>query len=129
MPKEGSLAEQIRHIREKDERYQETAYTFVLEALEFTIRRIGQRRHLTGQELSEGIRLYAQDKFGLMARSVFQSWGVRKTDDFGEIVFNMIGEGLMGKTEQDTREHFHDVYDFKGAFDESYRVGGQWKTN
>lgn len=129
MPKGGSLSEQIRHIRQKDERYEEAAYTFVLEALDYTIRKIGERRHLTGQELSLGIRQYAQEKFGLMARSVFSTWGIAKTDDFGEIVFNMISEGLMGKTEQDTREDFHNVYDFKGAFDESYRVGGQWKTN
>lgn len=125
MPKE--IAEQIRQIRQKDARYHEAAYAFVLEGLEHTLRGIGERRHLTGQELSEGIRRYALERFGLMARTVLATWGVRRTDDFGEIVFNMIGEGLMGKTETDTREDFHAVYDFQEAFDAAYRVEGQWK--
>lgn len=128
MPKEGSLVEQIRHIRKRDGRYHEQAYAFVLESLEFTLRRIGQRRHVTGQELSAGIRDYARERFGFLARTVLETWGIRKTDDFGEIVFNMIAEGLMGKTDTDSRRDFHDLYDFRHAFDSSYRVRGQWKA-
>jgi uncharacterized repeat protein (TIGR04138 family) len=52
-----------------------------------------------------------------MAKAVFRHWGVQGTADFGEIVFNMIEAGLMGKTETDSREDFHNVYDFDRDLD------------
>jgi uncharacterized repeat protein (TIGR04138 family) len=72
----------------------------------------GDERHLTGQELCEAIRRYSLDQYGLMAKCVFNSWGVQSTSDFGEIVFNMIEIGRMKKTESDRREDFNDVFDF-----------------
>ena len=38
-----------------------------------------------------------------MARTVFRQWGIQRTDDFGDMVFNLVEAGLMSKTEQDTR--------------------------
>ena len=69
-------------------------------------------RHQTGQELCEAIRLYALEQYGYMAKSVLNYWGVKCTDDFGEMVFNLINIGQMKKTPQDRREDFHDVFDF-----------------
>ena len=40
----------------------------------------------------------------------------RNAASFGEIVFNMVGEGLLGKTENDSREDFKNVYDFDVVF-------------
>ena len=73
-------------------------------------------RHLTGQELCEAARHYAMQQYGYLARTVLASWGLTSTDDFGELVFNMIEIGQMRKTRQDKREHFHAVYDFREAF-------------
>lgn len=77
-------------------------------------------RHLTGQQLCEAIRQYAQEQFGLMAKCVLNEWGVYKTGDFGEIVFNLIAIEQMRKTKDDRREDFDDVFDFDtdltGAF-------------
>ena len=53
-----------------------------------------------------------------MAKTVLNSWGVRATDDFGEIVFNLIRIGRMRKTRHDRREDFNNVYDFETAFQE-----------
>ncbi|MEM6798155.1 MAG: Minf_1886 family protein [Planctomycetota bacterium] len=72
-------------------------------------------RHITGQDLCEAIRRYALSQYGLLARSVFDHWGIRSTGDFGEIVFNLIDIGQMRKTENDRREDFEDVYDFDEA--------------
>jgi uncharacterized repeat protein (TIGR04138 family) len=52
-----------------------------------------------------------------MTKTVLNHWGVNTTDDFGEIVFNMVENGLMGKTEKDSREDFKNVYDFHEVFD------------
>jgi len=70
-------------------------------------------RHLTPQQLCEAIRLYAIEQYGQMARCVLESWGVRSTGDFGEIVFNLIRIGEMRKTDRDRREDFDNVFDFQ----------------
>jgi uncharacterized repeat protein (TIGR04138 family) len=79
-------------------------------------------RHLTGQQLCEAIRLYASEQFGYMAKCVLNSWGVRQTGDFGEIVFNLIRVEQMRKTPQDKREDFDDNFDFDEAFVAGYRI-------
>jgi uncharacterized repeat protein (TIGR04138 family) len=83
--------------------------------------------HVTGRELLEGIRRYAMKHFGLMARTVFETWGLHKTDDFGEIVFKLVDAGLMRKTEADTREDFRQVYDFAQAFEGDAEHRKSWR--
>jgi len=73
-------------------------------------------RHVSGQELCEAARRYGLQQYGFLAPTVQASWGIRRTDDFGEIVFNMIEIGQMRKTKADKREDFHGVYDFDDAF-------------
>ena len=78
--------------------------------------------HLTGQELCEAIRLYAADRFGLMAKVVLNSWHVQKTRDFGEIVYRLIELGEMTKSETDRLEDFDNVYDFAEAMQSRYEI-------
>lgn len=105
----------------RDSRYHRDAYLFVKDALDHTQKLVGkekreQPRHVTGQELLEGIRGYALAQFGPMAELVFAEWGVRCCEDFGEIVFNLVDIGLLGKTEEDRREDFQNGYNFHDAF-------------
>jgi uncharacterized repeat protein (TIGR04138 family) len=51
-----------------------------------------------------------------MVVTVFDSWGIRSSEDVGHMVFNLIGAGIFGKTEQDSIEDFKNVYDFEEAF-------------
>jgi uncharacterized repeat protein (TIGR04138 family) len=74
------------------------------------------QRHVSGQQLCEAARLYGLQQYGYLAPKVLATWGIRATDDFGEIVFNMIDIGQMRKTKADRREDFHRVYDFAEAF-------------
>jgi uncharacterized repeat protein (TIGR04138 family) len=103
-------------IREKDPRYPFEAYQFLYEALDHTIQRIGARRHVSGQELLEGIRDMAVQRFGPLAKMVFDRWNIHRTDDFGELVFNLVDAGLMSKQPTDSREDFHNGFDFDEAF-------------
>lgn len=73
-------------------------------------------RHVSGQQLCLGLRDYAIKRYGMMAPAVLRSWNLRRTDDFGRIVFAMIEHGLMSKTAEDTLEDFQAVYDFDEAF-------------
>jgi uncharacterized repeat protein (TIGR04138 family) len=106
----------------QDPRYKPEAYVFVHDALGHTWARLDQRRHITGRELLDGIKDLALKRYGPMARAVLNSWGVKTTDDFGAIVFNLVEAGLLSKTDEDRIEDFHDVYDFEDAFVHSYGI-------
>ena len=113
-------------ILAKDPRYQSDAYLFVKDALDYTQKLVTKPsreevRHVSGQELLEGIRAFALTQFGPMAATVFEEWGVRRCEDFGEIVFNMVEIGLLGKTAQDSRADFQNAYDFDAAFRKPFR--------
>jgi uncharacterized repeat protein (TIGR04138 family) len=112
-------------------RFHPTAYQFVWQALQYTQKRLrrpapqgpnDEDAHISGGELLEGIRLLAQEQFGLLAITVFRSWGVYTTEDFGRIVFEMVERGEMRKTDRDQLSDFADVYDFDQAFNRDYRV-------
>ena len=112
----------LREIVRRDPRFPEQAYTFVLEALDFTIRRRGKgRKHVGGVELIEGFRDLALETFGLLARAVFAEWGISRTGDVGAIVFRMIEEDLLQKTADDRLEDFEDVFDFEETFENGFR--------
>lgn len=79
-------------------------------------------RHVSGQELSWGLRDYALDRWGLMARTALRRWGIKETADFGRIVFAMVDNGYMQKQPHDSLDDFRNVFDFEEAFDASYHV-------
>jgi uncharacterized repeat protein (TIGR04138 family) len=114
----------VEHLKSRDGRYKIQAYLFTIDALEFTMARLGRRGHVSGRELLEGIAVLAKREFGPTAKMVFESWGVAETRDFGEIVFSLVGAGLLGKTDEDSIEDFEAVYDFNDIFEKRY----DWKV-
>ena len=116
MEESGNYLKKIEEIVEKDPRYKFEAYTFVLAALHDTVSKLKKPRHISGQELALGIRKYALDQFGPMAKTVLHHWGIRKTLDFGTIVFSLIDVQLISKQSEDKLEDFDKVYEFDDAF-------------
>ncbi|MEZ6057619.1 MAG: hypothetical protein R3C01_13040 [Planctomycetaceae bacterium] len=111
--------------------YHVDAYRFVFDALQFVQDRMSrpaardvddESSHVSGPELLDGVREYALKRFGLMSRSLFAFWGVTSTDDFGRIVFELIEQGQMRKTDSDELEDFFGVYDFEQALDHDYVI-------
>jgi uncharacterized repeat protein (TIGR04138 family) len=116
-----SFQDTVAEICKKDARYQADAYFFLVEALDVTVKDIRKNqpdhgRHVSGRELLEGIKDYALDEFGPLTHTVFSEWGIRATLDFGEIVFNLVEAGRLGKTDSDSRDDFKNAYDFDEAF-------------
>ena len=103
-------------IIKKDSRYKQEAYRFVMAALNYTVSKLGRTRHISGEKLLGGIKEYAREQFGPMARTVLEHWGVTSTEDFGHIVFNMVDAGILGKTDSDSIDDFKNGYDFKEVF-------------
>ena len=125
--KKLNFNEALLQILNEDPRYDEQAYHFVREALDFTIKLMekpieGPGRHVKGGELLEGIRQYALQEYGPMSLTVLKQWGVTRCEDFGEIVFNLVGKGVLGKTEEDRKEDFAGGYDFDVAFRKPFRA-------
>jgi uncharacterized repeat protein (TIGR04138 family) len=113
-------------IRE-DGRYPPEAYEFLHEGLEHTTRSLygsemeDEPRHVTGQQLAEGLRDLALERWGPLAPVVLRAWNIRSTRDFGEMVFFLVHLGQMGKQDSDDIQDFDNVYDFAQAFS-SYRI-------
>jgi uncharacterized repeat protein (TIGR04138 family) len=115
------FAEALDSIVSSDPRYQRDAYVFLRDALDFTTKQQKKVkgalvRHVAGPELLDGVRQYALKEFGPMVVTVFSSWGIHNCEDIGHMVFNLIGAGIFGKTEEDSIEDFKNVYDFQEAF-------------
>jgi uncharacterized repeat protein (TIGR04138 family) len=114
------FTEALDSIVASDPRYQREAYIFLRDALDFTTKQQKKLkgaavRHVAGPELLEGVRHYALKEFGPMALSVLSHWGVTRCEDIGHMVFNLIGAGIFGKTDEDSMDDFKAVYDFHDA--------------
>ena len=115
------FAEALESVAANDPRYQREGYIFLRDALDFTTKQQKKIkgvsvRHVTGPELLDGVRQYALKEFGPMVITVFDSWGIRSCEDIGHMVFNLIGAGVFGKTDEDSISDFKNVYDFQEAF-------------
>ena len=121
-----SLESRIDELVRSDRRFTAEAYQFVFDALDYVAAHPGCRksqasRHITVTELIEGFRRLGLEQFGPLARCVFESWGVYTTEDFGEVVYNLIQHDLLNQGESDRKEDFKGGFDFREAFEKGYR--------
>lgn len=115
-----------RKILESSGPYPIEAFNFVREGLSYTAERVHgdvtclpeMDRHVSGQQLCLGLRDFAIQRYGLLTPAVLDHWRIRRTEDFGRIVFSMIDAGLMTSTNDDTPDAFRGVFDFTEAFSE-----------
>ena len=111
-------------------RYPIDAFHFVRRGLDYTVHRTHKnperlpenQRHVSGRQLSQGLREFAIEQYGALARTVLQRWRINRTEDFGRVVFAMVEGGLMQATEADTVRDFDSVFCFDEAFDTSIRL-------
>ena len=127
-----------------DPRYRREAYLFVRDGLDYAHEVLGYgapavpakkkrksskaeppHRHVSGQELCEGLKQFALDQYGYMAKTVLNSWGIHTTSDFGEIVYNLIQAKVMTKSPEDRRADFDGVFEFEQAFVKDFSIQRQ----
>ncbi len=111
----------VQNIVARDKRFDPQSYFLLKDALDFTLKRTreqnqGRERHVTGEELLRGFRDHVVHEFGPMGHTILCEWGVRSCRDVGDMVFNLIEEGMFGKQDSDTKDDFRDIYDFDEAF-------------
>jgi uncharacterized repeat protein (TIGR04138 family) len=124
---EQEFLEVVDLIRKEDPRFAKGAYVFVRQGLDHTIRKLAEEkkirrtRHVSGSELLEGIREFALDRYGPMAFTLLTEWGIKECRHFGEIVFQLVDYGVLGRTDEDKLEDFCGGYDFDAAFLSPFR--------
>lgn len=97
----------------KDARYDARAYALLMDVVHY----LGESdRHMTGEDVLEEFKERALDQYGPMAYTVLTEWGVRRCEDVGEMMFNLVEARRIKRDEGDTPEAFVGGYDFREAF-------------
>jgi uncharacterized repeat protein (TIGR04138 family) len=120
---ERRTVDEIEEAIRRDGRYPPEAYQFLHTGLDLAAQRKQERRgrqrrvrHVSGQELCAALRVLATRRWGALAGEVLRRWNIRRTRDFGEMVYLMIDMKIMGRQPTDDIADFDDVYDFAEAF-------------
>jgi uncharacterized repeat protein (TIGR04138 family) len=107
-------------LQERNPRFHGKAYLFLLSALHSVMKDLDEPRHISGHELADGVRELALGRYGPMARTVLEHWGIHSTGDLGDIVFTLVDLGVLIKQTGDSRADFVDVFDFEDVFEHNY---------
>lgn len=107
------LWDELTELAIENPRYDREAYLFILNGLNWSLRQLETKRHLSGEEFTEFLIAYARNEFGELATVVLEEWGIHTTRDFGEIVYKLIDIGKMSKQPDDSIEDFDNVVDLK----------------
>jgi len=124
------MNEALRQVALTDGRYKPEAIRFLFEALDQAVQKTEpgdeadeDKRHVTGQELVDVMRSYARKIFGPIGASVWRSWGIHSTLDWGNVVFLLVDAQFLRRRESDTIDDFVDGFDFDEYFVGSYELG------
>ncbi len=107
----------LEELVRRRQRFPIEAYEFVKDAIAHAnaAKGAGEDGDVTGTQLLGAVRDLARREFGLMAATVFRLWGVNRTDDVGEIVFDLADARLIDMAAHDAREEFAGAFDLDGA--------------
>lgn len=119
-PSPVSFWDAVGRIREHDKRYSPEAYAFVMDSLDYAIRKIGKRRHVSAAELLEFSCDFARNRYGVLAFSVLRKWGVTCTGDIGSVVYRLIDEQVLAEQKGDSPSDFSGVFDLKRRLEDEY---------
>ena len=124
----------IRKICEEDDTFPPMAYCFVRDSVHKALDNIVKaKRHnifadddppdIKGADLCRFFRDTLINRFGPSAIDVLDTWNIKRTSDFGKIIYQLIDVKILGKSENDSIEDFDDVYDFTEAFAMPFKQG------
>jgi uncharacterized repeat protein (TIGR04138 family) len=127
-----SFQEAVSRSIDRDPRFQPAAYDFVRDALHVAVKKFrdgDEMKHVSGQELLEGVRDYALKEYGPMALTVLQIWGIRRGLDVGHIVYNLIDAGYFGRSDGDSLQDFDNGFSFDAELTRPYLPGSSRGQN
>ena len=124
----------IYEILKRDRRYKIESYRFVNTVLNQAARRLERGTASILQEtppeaesligpadLCRAVRDSALENFGFLARTVLSEMGIKKTQDIGQIIFNLSETGQVRLYDDDRPENFADLFDLGEELDRGFR--------
>lgn len=119
-PKPTSFFDAVKRIRNRDRRYSPDAYALVMDSVAYAIQTIGKPRHISAAELLVHLCQFAKGKYGILAYSMLEMWGLRSTEDIGAVVYALIDEGELTEQEGDSLGGFSSVFDLHEKLEIGY---------
>lgn len=120
---ERDSEKQMEDVIRADGRYPLEAFAFLNEGLGRAVGEVhgeetasGVQKHVTGKQLCESLARVAVERWGLLAKTVLAKWNIHATIDFGNMVYLLVENDFMRKTDEDSLEDFRDVFNFDTAF-------------
>ncbi len=130
-----AFEEAVTRVLKTDARFPREAYRLISVALEHAVRALhadrrdgtasdetdaSGRQHVTARQLAIGFRDFVLNEYGPFAKGILDDCNLHSTDDIGIVVYNLIAVGAFGKTERDSIDDFHALYDFHETFVEPF---------
>ncbi|MCP4376046.1 MAG: hypothetical protein GY794_07725 [bacterium] len=125
----GQSGKSMEEVIRKDGRYPLEAYAFLHDALGHAVSDVygsdvplaqdpeaEGAHHVSGEQLCYAMRDLAIERWGRLAEPVLSKWNIHATIDLGNMVYLLVDNLFMRKTDDDSVEDFRDVYLFKDAF-------------
>ena len=117
-----TMDQAIGKLREENPKYAPAAYHFIRRALDHSLRKLKREEmdrpaHVSGKELLEGFRDLALEEYGPLAKTVLEDWGITRCAEVGEIVFQLVRMGVLGKNDNDVIEDFEEQWTLSEVFD------------
>ena len=125
----GQSDKSMEEIIRNDGRYPLEAFAFLHDALNRAVNEVYgpeasapqdpenvSPRHVSGMELCHTMRDLAIERWGRLARPVLAKWNIHATIDLGNMVYLLVNNSFMRKTDEDSVEDFRDVYSFDDTF-------------
>jgi uncharacterized repeat protein (TIGR04138 family) len=118
----------IATILAKDKRYTANAYQLVCEALQYTFQQKASPSSLikaepqavkpqaNGPELLNGFRQYVLAQYGPMSLTLLHAWGLKSSQDIGNIVQHLVDVAVFGKSNGENLNDFSKGLDFDEGF-------------
>lgn len=119
-PRPLSFFDAVERIRSRDKRYAPEAYALAMDSVAYAIQSIGEPRHISAEELLNHLCDFARDRYGILAYSMLEKWGLRSTQDVGAVVYRLIEEGELTEQEEDSLAEFYQVFDLRERLEVEY---------
>ena len=125
----GQSGKTMEEVIRGDGRYPLEAFAFLHDALNRAVGEVYgpgasapqdpegvEARHVSGEQLCNAMRDLALERWGRLAQPVLAKWNIHATIDLGHMVYLLVNNSFMRKTDEDSVEDFRDVYSFGDAF-------------
>jgi len=104
--------EAVEKIRLIHKDYSSEAYHFLHDAMDYSSSQLCNKEkkgHLSAEELYLGCCDYAIHEYGPLAPEVLAHWGIHKSSDIGNIVYNLIEIRVFAKQKSDSKNEFDNL--------------------